>query len=110
MFIIGLASNVICVLLIITMLRVWFNNEDFETVGKQLNLGTDNSHAFKLFMWSLYVWLGVVVLSFVLVPLVVLIPFIKLASYVLAWYWVYESYQNGFITKWVAEIKEKINK
>lgn len=110
MFIIGLASNVICVLLIITVIRAVVNKEDIDALGAQFNLGSQNSTAFKFFMWSLYVWLGVTVLSFVLVPLVVLIPFIKLAANVLAWYWVYESYQNGFITKWVADIKEKLSK
>lgn len=99
------AYMVLVLAMLFTIIRSVFSDSDLETEQVYVNLDSNTSKPFKFFLWALWTEAGLFVLGFVFPPLWLVMFIPSIVTKVLAWVWLYETYQKGIVNVWIADIK-----
>lgn len=110
-FIISIALNIIVVFFIACIFaNIKGGEEKRLEMENYFNVGDSNTTALKYVLYSAYAYVIVWVLSLIVVPLAVVLPFINLLTCVLSWWWLVETVKSGKAKIWVEDIKKYFNK
>ena len=99
------AYMVLVLAMMFTLFRTLLSDADLETEKVYVNLDIKTSKPFKFFLWALWTEVVLFLVGFVFPPLWLVMFIPSIATKVLAWVWLYETYQKGIINVWIADIQ-----
>lgn len=103
----ALAHIFMIFLMLFVVVRIIFNKADFEAEQTYFNQNFYDAEnpTFKYWVWSIWASAAFFLLGLVFPPLFLGQLVSSLVSKVIAWVWLYQSYDKGYVNKWITDLK-----